>query len=108
MRKNITKKEHDTIMPNIADEILKTIKYAIDRKAVNCDITYESVIKDITPKGYVILDRTGSERTVQCCIPGVSLRMMQRVWVKEPMGNLKDLHICGVVGNTNNSKSRRR
>ena len=44
-------------MPNIADEILKTIKYAVDKKAVNCDRTYQSIIKEITPKGYVILDR---------------------------------------------------
>lgn len=95
---------------DLGKEIIKAIQIMIDKKLNNykADITYESVIKDITPKGYVILDRAGSERTVQCCIPEVSLRMMQRVWVKEPMGNLKDLHICGVVGNTNNSKSRRR
>ncbi len=85
-------------MSNIADELLKTIKYAIDKKAVNCDITYQSIIKDVTPKGYVVLDRSGQERTVQCCIPGATLRMMQSVWVKEPMGDLKGLHICGVVG----------
>lgn len=95
---------------DLGKEIIKAIQIMIDKKLNNykADITYESVIKDITPKGYVILDRAGSERTVQCCIPGVSLRMMQRVWIKEPMGELKDLHICGVVGNTNNSKSRRR
>ena len=85
-------------MPNIADEILKTIKYAVDKKAVNCDRTYQSVIKEIRPKGYVILDRAGSERTVQCCIPGMKLRIGQYVWIKEPMGDLKGLHICGVVG----------
>lgn len=85
-------------MNNIADEILKTIKYAIDRKAVNCDITYESIIKEITPKGYVVLDRAGSERTVQCCIPGITLRIGQSIWVKEPMGKLNKIHICGVIG----------
>ncbi len=95
-------------MNNIADEILKTIKYAIDRKAVNCDITYESIIKEITPKGYVVLDRAGSERTVQCCIPGITLRIGQSIWVKEPMGKLNKIHICGVIGNTSNSNSRRR
>ena len=95
-------------MNNIADEILKTIKYAIDRKAVNCDITYESIIKEITPKGYVVLDRAGSERTVQCCIPGITLRIGQSIWVKEPMGKLNKIHICGVIGNTGNSNSRRR
>lgn len=85
-------------MPNIADEILKTIKYAVDKKAVNCDRTYQSIIKEITPKGYVILDRAGSERTVKCCIPGMELRKFQKVWVKEPMGDLKGLHVVGVVG----------
>lgn len=72
------------------------------------DRTYESVIKEITPKGYVILDNTGSERTVQCCIPDLNLRKMQRVWVREPMGNLKELHICGVAGNTSSSSKRNR
>lgn len=95
-------------MNNIADELLKTIKYAIDRKTVNCDITYQSIIKNITPKGYVILDRSGQERTVQCCIPGVNLRIMQSVFVKEPMGDLKGLHICGVVSNMSNSSRRSR
>lgn len=80
-------------------EILKSIQTMIDRKLDNykADRTYKSVIKRITKKGYVILDETGSERTVPCCIPGVQLRIMQNVWVKEPMGNLKNLHICGVV-----------
>lgn len=85
-------------MPNIADEILKTIKYAVDRKAINCDRTYQSVIQDITQDGYVIIDNAGSRRTVKCCIPGLELKMFQRVWVKEPMGRLNGLHICGVVG----------
>lgn len=85
-------------MSNIAEEILKTIKYAVDRKSINCDRTYKTVIKNITPKGYVVLDRSGSERTVQCCIPGVTLRIGQSVWVKEPMGRLGDMHICGVIG----------
>lgn len=96
-------------MNNVADEILKTIKYALDRKELKADRTYKSVIKQVTPKGYVILDETGSERTVPCCIPGIELRPMQSVWVKEPMGRLNDLHICGVVGNrSNSSRSKRR
>ena len=85
-------------MNNLSDEILKTIKYALDRKEANCDRTYKSVIKNINKKGYVILDETGSERTVPCCIPGIELRAGQSVWVKESMGKLKDLHICGVAG----------
>ena len=84
-------------MKSAADEILKTIKYAVDKKSINCDRTYKSVIKRIDKKGYVILDRTGSERTVKCCIPGIELRPGQSVWVKEPMGKLNDIHICGVV-----------
>lgn len=73
----------------------------IDKKIENhkADITYESVIKDITDKGYVVLDRYSNERTVPCCIPCLELRKMQRVWIREPMSNLKKLHICGVVGN---------
>ena len=84
-------------MINLSDEILRTIKYAIDRKKINCDRTYKSVVKGINTKGYVILDSTGSERTVQCCIPGIELRVGQSVWVKEPSGRLKDIHICGVA-----------
>lgn len=87
-------------MSNISDELLKTIKYAIDRKAVNCDRTYRTVIKRIDKNGYVITDRSGQERTVSCCIPNIELRLMQSVWVKEPMGRLNDIHICGVIGNT--------
>ncbi len=94
-------------MSNIADELLKTIKYAIDRKAINCDRTYKTVIKRIDKNGYVIIDETGSERTVPCGIPNVTLRTGQSVYVKEPSGKLNELHICGVVGNTNNSSRRR-
>ncbi len=85
-------------MNNLSDEILKTIKYALDKKTANCDRTYKSVIKSISKKGYVILDSTGGERTVQCCIPGVELKAGQYVWIKEPMGKLNDIHICGVAG----------
>ena len=90
---------------SLGEELLKTIQIMINRKLKNykVDRTYESVIKEITPKGYVILDRYGSERTVQCCIPGLELRKMQQVWVREPMGNLKKLHIRGVIENTNNT-----
>ena len=83
-------------MRNISDEIIRTIKFALDRYRPNCDITYTSIIKEVTDKGYVILDRGGSERTVQCCIPGVELKFRQMVYVKEPMGKLNDIHICGV------------
>ena len=81
------------------EEILKSIQSMIDNSIANykADRTYKSVIKRISTKGYVVLDRTGGERTVKCCIPGISLRVGQNVWVKEPMGDLKGIHICGVV-----------
>lgn len=62
------------------------------------DRTYRTVIKKITKNGYVVTDEAGQERTVPCGIPNVELRVGQSVWVKEPMGDLKKLHICGVVG----------
>lgn len=85
---------------NFKEEIFKSIQGMVDRAVANCkvDRTYESIIKGITSKGYVVLDNTGSERTVQCCIPGLELRIGQRIWLREPMANLKKLHICGVVG----------
>ena len=55
------------------------------------------MITGITKNGYVVLDGFGSERTVGCSIPGVTLNAGQSVWVKEPMGSLNDLHICGIV-----------
>ena len=85
---------------NFKEEIFKSIQGMVDKAIMSCkvDRTYQSVIKKITPKGYVVLDNTGSERTVQCCMPGLELREMQKVWVKEPMSDLKGLHIVGVVG----------
>ena len=85
---------------NVKEEIFKSIQAMIDRAIANCkvDRTYKTVIKRVVKNGYVIIDETGSERTVPCGIPNIELRPMQSVWVKEPMGRLKDLHICGVVG----------
>ncbi|MCM1253248.1 MAG: hypothetical protein NC321_10535 [Clostridium sp.] len=95
-------------MSSIADEIIKTIKYAIDKKTINCDRTYKTVIKRIEKNGYVITDETGQERTVPCGIPNVELRPMQSVYVKVPMGRLNELYICNVVGNTSNTGNSRR
>lgn len=83
---------------NFKDEILKSIQTIVDKNINNykTDRTYRSVVKRIVKEGYVIVDETGSERTVQCCIPGVSLKVGQQVWVKEPMGDIRVLHICGV------------
>lgn len=82
----------------------------VDRAIMNhrADRTYKTVIKRVVKNGYVITDETGSERTVPCGIPNVELKPMQSVYVKEPMGKINELHICSVVGNTNNGKSRRR
>lgn len=93
----------------LGKEIIKAMQIMINRKLDNfkADRTYKSVIKNITPKGYVILDSAGSERTVYCCIPGIEFKVGQSVWVKEPMGDLKGIHICGVVVNTGNSGRRR-
>ena len=95
---------------NFREEIFKSIQTMVGKAIMNCkaDRTYESVIKKVTPKGYVVVDRAGSERTVPCCIPGLELRPLQQVWVREPMSDLKKLHICGVIGNTSNSRRSRR
>lgn len=84
---------------NFKEEIFKSIQGMVDRAVNNSkvDRTYESIIKDVTNKGYVVLDRAGSERTVKCCIPNLQLKKFQKVWLKEPMGNLNKLHIVGVV-----------
>lgn len=84
---------------DIGKEILKSIQIMVEQKlsAVPADQTYASVVKKANADNtYVILDRTGIERTVKCSIPGIRLQVMQRVWIKEPCGNLKHIHICGV------------
>jgi len=62
------------------------------------DRTYKTGITKITRKGYVVLDETGSERTVKCAVPGVELRAGQMVWVTMPCGRLNDMYISGVAG----------
>lgn len=91
---NVQKNQEDIEAINI---LVKNILAAIKQNNVCCDRTYKSVIKSVTSKGYVVLDLTGNERTVKCCIPNISLKVGQNVWLKEPMGNLNNLHICGVV-----------
>lgn len=91
---NSTNPENIEAINVLVKEIIKAVRGNI----VNCDRTYKTVIKRVVKNGYVIIDETGSERTVPCGIPNIELRPMQSVWVKEPMGRLKDLHICGVVG----------
>ena len=83
---------------NFKEEIFKSIQGMVDSAIINCkvDRTYQSIIKNITSKGYVVLDDTGSERTVQCCIPNITLKVGQKVYIKEPLGSLNEIHICGV------------
>ena len=84
---------------DVKEEIFKSIQILVDKsmRTYKADRTYRSAIKAITPKGYIILDNSGSERTVKCCIPGVELKVGQNVWVKVPEGDLNGIHICGVV-----------
>lgn len=84
---------------DLGKEILKSIQILVDKKLDNykADRTYQTVIKEVTPNGYVVLDEAGGERTVKCCLPGVTLRKMQRVWVTEPCGKLNEMFIAGVV-----------
>lgn len=92
--------------------LVKEIARAIRENTVNCDHTFKTVVKQVTPKGYVILDESGSERTVGCCIPNITLYAGQMVWVKIPMGDVKGMYICNVVesrrgssGSNNNPSS---
>ena len=91
----------------LCKEVLKYIDRAVKEKTAS-DRTYRTIIKRINSNGYVIIDRAGQERTVPCGIPNVELKSMQSVYVKEPMGKINELHICSVVGNTNNSNKRSR
>ena len=93
---------------NLGEELLKTIQIMINRKLKNyrADRTYKTSIKRITKKGYVIQDEAGCERTVPCYVPNVTLKVGQSVYVKEPLGNLNELHICSIIENTNNSHRR--
>ena len=91
----------------LCEEILKYIKRAVKEKTVS-DRTYRTIIRNITKKGYVVLDDTGQERTVLCGIPNVELRVGQSVYVKEPSGKLNELYICNVVGSTSNSNNSSR
>ena len=81
-------------------EILKAINTIIDEKigSYKADHTFISVVKKKNANGtYVVIDDSGSERTVKCCIPNISLNVGKRVYVKVPMGKLSNMHICGVA-----------
>ncbi len=81
-------------------EILKSIQVMINEKisTYRADRTFVSVVRQINSNGtYVVSDENGSERDVRCCIPNVDLKVGQRVYVKLPSGDLKKMHICGVI-----------
>ena len=99
---NAINKEDKEAVDILVREIMKAIK----GKTINRDRTYKTVIKRVTRKGYVIQDEAGCERTVPCYVPNVTLQAGQSVYVKEPLGNLNELHICSVIENTNNSRRR--
>lgn len=84
---------------SVSDEIIKTIKYALERYESNRDKSFKSVVKSIGSKNdtYIILDESGQERTVKCCVPNLNLKVGSKVWVKIPSGKLKDMHIYGIV-----------
>ena len=79
--------------------LVKEIARAIRENTVNCDRTFK------TTKGYVMLDESGSERTVPCCIPNANLSAGQMVWVKVPMGDVKGMYICNIVGSRRGNNS---
>lgn len=85
--------------------LVKEIARAIRENTVNCDRTFKTVIKQVTTKGYVMLDESGSERTVPCCIPNANLSAGQMVWVKVPMGDVKGMYICNIVGSRRGNNS---
>ena len=95
---------------DLGKELLKAIQIMINRALKNCkvDRTYRTVIKRIDKNGYVITDQAGQERIIPCGIPNVELRPMQSVYVKEPMVNINELHICNIADNTNGSSGRSR
>ncbi len=84
-------------MSTYSTEILKVIRFAFEQYKIGCDTTFKSVVKAVTPKGYVILDNSGVERTVKCAIPNVTISTGKNVWVKIPGGNINLMHICGIA-----------
>lgn len=78
---------------------MKAINTIIDEKigSYKADRTFISVIKKNANGIYVMLDDSGSDRTVKCCIPNISLNVGKRAYVKIPMGKLSNMHFCGVA-----------
>lgn len=84
---------------NFKEEIFKAVQDMVNMAITNSrvDYTFKTVIKGIAKNGYIILDQSGSERIVKCCIPDLKLRSGQMVYVKMMQGKVKDMHICGIA-----------
>lgn len=85
---------------DLGEQIIKSIQIIIDRKLSNykADRTFISVVKQKNFDGtYIVLDESGGERKVKCCIPNVSLNVGQRVYVTIPSSDLKKIFISGVA-----------
>ena len=85
---------------NFKQEILKAIQLMVDEKigTYKADRTFTSVIKQKNSNGtYVVLDESGGERKVKCCIPNLDLKVGQRVYVTIPSLDLKRIFISGVA-----------
>lgn len=81
-----------------SDQIIKTIKYALDKAQKNNDYTFKSIIKSVNTDGtYTIKDQSGIDRKIKSGISGLELKPGKMVWVKVPSGNIKDMHICGIT-----------
>lgn len=84
-------------MNHVSDEILKAIRYAIDKINIATDRTFSSIITQVNADGtYIILGEDGTERRVYSSIPSLNLEVMSKVWVKMPRGSLNNMHICGI------------
>lgn len=83
---------------NVKEEIFKSIQDIVNKSIedLKVDHTYQSVIKRITPRGYVVIDETGQERIAKCSIPGVDLKIGDSVFIKIPNNNLRKVYISGV------------
>lgn len=85
---------------DLGEQIIKSIHVITDRKLSNykADRTFISVIKQKNSNGiYVVLDESGGERKVKCCIPNLDLNVGQRVYVTIPSSDLKRIFISGIA-----------
>lgn len=82
----------------ISDEIIATIKYALERQTLKYDQTFLSTVEKVNSDGtYTVRDNSGATRNVKCSIPSLTPKTGQSVYVCIPSGNLNRIHICGIV-----------